>query len=299
MIDSELFIKRSKQFVLTWRDILCRTYGWKYSNEFCMVPDFFSIKPVASCLPLLDHSHFCADSASEYIRRPDFYKARIRVLTPESSENINIGDPVVMRIVINGRSEKEVWKSLSSVCRNRIRKAKNQNYELFQGTRPKLIEDGYQIFMKIMNRHGTPAFPKRLFHEIVTSGLGEMIILYKNKIPVCMLFLILADDIAWVPWCGAVLSEKKGSPNHLTHWQAIETAIAKNLKIFDFGRSDYGGGTYIFKSKWGAKPVPVRTISMVESNPYRYFWASRIWKQLPAVVSRTIGPKLTRYLPDY
>jgi hypothetical protein len=288
------------EFTATWQDILCRTFGWKKQDYFCLVPDLFGIRPVASCLPLLDHSHYDPEEARELLASGKYHKGRVRTLTRDNDKRPEHGQPVLMRLELEGRTVEDISReSLHSVCRNRLRKSRQQNYDLKSGKNESLIADGYKVFLQIMQRHGTPAFPRRLFSHIVAAGLGEMSVVYREGKPVCMLFLVIADNIAWIPWCGAIETEKRGSPNHLTHWAAIETSVARGVKIFDFGRSDFGGGTYFFKAKWGARPVVVEMVSQSNVDPYRFRLAARIWKKLPMPLTKVVGPWLTRRLPDY
>lgn len=300
MITRLVYMRRKPEFIAAWQDILCRTFDWKKQDYFCLVPGLFGTLPVASCLPLLDHSHYQPEEARELLASGKYYKGRIRALTSVTDAKPMHGQPVLMRLGLEGRTVEDIFNgSMQSVCRNRLRKSRKENYELKTGKHESLIDDGYKVFLQIMQRHGTPAFPKSLFSHIVTAGLGEMSVVYREGLPVCMLFLVIDDDIAWIPWCGALEAEKRGSPNHLTHWAAIATSLARGVKVFDFGRSDFGGGTYVFKAKWGASPVVVEMISAVNVDPYRFSLASRVWKKLPMFLTTAAGPWLARHLPDY
>ena len=72
-----------------------------------------------------------------------------------------------------------------------------------------------------------------------------------------------------------------------------------NKKIFDFGRSNYGGTTYKFKSQFGAVPIKIDIIKNKYENIYtKYSYATNIWKKLPKKVVDYIGPILCKYLVD-
>jgi hypothetical protein len=80
---------------------------------------------------------------------------------------------------------------------------------------------------------------------------------------------------------------------------------AAGYQIFDFGRSREGTGPYHFKRHWGFEPeaLPYQYIlqrgsipNLSPSNP-RMRLAIAAWKRLPLAVTKTLGPRLTRYLP--
>ena len=84
------------------------------------------------------------------------------------------------------------------------------------------------------------------------------------------------------------------------YWQAIREAYEAGKTIFDYGRSGYGGGTYEFKTRWGAVPVKIDVLTPRQQEVYsKYKLASVLWKRLPRVAVDTVGPRLCRYLPDF
>jgi hypothetical protein len=46
-------------------------------------------------------------------------------------------------------------------------------------------------------------------------------------------------------------------PNMLLYWEMIRDALARGLRVFDFGRSTPDESTYQFKRQWGAQPAPM------------------------------------------
>ncbi|MEZ5583585.1 MAG: GNAT family N-acetyltransferase [Candidatus Competibacteraceae bacterium] len=58
-----------------------------------------------------------------------------------------------------------------------------------------------------------------------------------------------------IPWASSLRKYNSLSPNMLLYWSVLEFACKKGYRIFDFGRSTPGEGTYRFKEQWGAKPV--------------------------------------------
>ena len=97
--------------------------------------------------------------------------------------------------------------------------------------------------------------------------------------------------------------ELKG--NDFMYWEVMRRAVEKGVKIFDYGRSKIGTGSYSFKKNWGFTPEPifyefylVKSSSVPDINPlnpkYQFFIAA--WKRLPLAVSQWVGPWLSKDL---
>ncbi len=291
------------QFVESWQAVLCEVFNWERKDNFCLVPSLFSLKKTASLLPLLSYTNLKktdAQKCESRILEEGIEDYRIRFLGDNHDFNLKNKIPVVMRLNIDGKSSEDIWaNSMTSYCRNRARKGLKQNYILEKGFSEKLVSDAYLVFQNIMHRLGTPVLPKSLFCALAKEKIAEFYVAYKNNKPVAMLVVVVNNKITWVPWCGAIEEEMPACVNYVTHWQALQDALDRKDSIFDFGRSEYEGGTYRFKKKWGALPVPVAEISNVDSNIYqRYKVMSLIWRRLPCFLVNRLGPEVCRYIPN-
>jgi hypothetical protein len=92
----------------------------------------------------------------------------------------------------------------------------------------------------------------------------------------------------------------------LLYWSVLKYGCQQGYRVFDFGRSTPGEGTFKFKGQWGAKPVPLywyywteRQESLPELNPKnpKYRTAIAIWKRLPVALTKIVGPYISRNLP--
>jgi len=76
-------------------------------------------------------------------------------------------------------------------------------------------------------------------------------------------------------------------------------------KVFDFGRSTPGEGTYKFKEQWVQNRSTLLALRlkngepMPEINPHnpKYELAIKIWQHLPVGLTKLIGPQLVKNLP--
>jgi hypothetical protein len=91
----------------------------------------------------------------------------------------------------------------------------------------------------------------------------------------------------------------------LLYWCLLERSAERHQAVFDFGRSSMDSPTYRFKKQWGATPSPAEwqfylregsVADMRPDNP-KYQRLISIWRRLPLVVTRFIGPRIVRGIP--
>ncbi|WP_256360687.1 GNAT family N-acetyltransferase [Methylomonas koyamae] len=104
---------------------------------------------------------------------------------------------------------------------------------------------------------------------------------------------------------GGVDAARDLKGNDFMYWEVMRRAVEKGCKVFDYGRSKIGTGSYRFKKHWGFEPEPlfyeidlVAAKQIPEINPlnpkYQLFIAA--WKKLPLPVSQWLGPWLAKDL---
>jgi len=102
---------------------------------------------------------------------------------------------------------------------------------------------------------------------------------------------------------GGVHAARALAANDFMYWEVMRRACERGCRIFDFGRSKIGTGSYAFKCNWGFKPTPLvyqfclsRGTSMPNLNPLNPKMARFIalWKRLPLAVANRLGPSIVR-----
>lgn len=221
------------------------------------------------------------------------------MLDPEKGD-FQEGDPVTMRLLLDGREYQRVWdESIHSKCRNQVRKAQKSGLRLEIGTEEALVRDFYRLFLETMERYGTPAFSRELFRLLPAHCRARYFLAYAGERPAAALVMVEDGPIAWVPWAASDPDFKKECPNHLIYSEAIAAAAREGKEVFDFGRSPFGEATYKFKRQWGAEPVGLAILSPKEEDLYaKYGLASALWKRLPSFLTRRLGPVLCKRLAD-
>src|SRR3546814_16305786 len=89
------------------------------------------------------------------------------------------------------------------------------------------------------------------------------------------------------------------------YWAVMRRACESGRRVFDFGRSKVGTGSYAFKMHWGFEPTPLfyenrllRLDDVPAINPLNPKYALLIatWKRLPLAIANALGPLIARAL---
>jgi len=169
------------------------------------------------------------------------------------------------------------------------------------------IDRIYRAYSESVRNLGTPVFSKKYFQTLkdIFADQCEVLTVEHNGLLVAsVMSFYFKDEI--LPYYGGgtdLARELKG--NDFMYWEVMRRAVEKGIKVFDYGRSKIGTGSYSFKKNWGFTPVPifyefylVKSAAMPDINPlnpkYRFFIAA--WKRLPLAVSQWVGPWLSKDL---
>lgn len=169
------------------------------------------------------------------------------------------------------------------------------------------IERIYLAYSESVRNLGTPVFSKKYFQtlkEVFGEQCEVLSVEHNGQLIASVMSFYFKDEI--LPYYGGgtdLARELKG--NDFMYWEVMRRAVERGIKVFDYGRSKIGTGSYSFKKNWGFTPQPlfyefylVKSTSMPDINPlnpkYRFFIAA--WKRLPLAVSQAIGPWLSKDL---
>ena len=169
------------------------------------------------------------------------------------------------------------------------------------------IDAFFPIYAESVRNLGTPVFPRRYFrilHETFGNDCEISIIDHQGQDIAAVMSFYFRDEV--LPYYGGsrpAARDLKG--NDFMYWDLMRRAAERGVRVFDYGRSKQGTGSFSFKKNWGFIPQPlhyeyhlVKAHEMPEVNPnnpkYRYF--IEVWKRLPLPVANAIGPLLARNL---
>jgi FemAB-related protein (PEP-CTERM system-associated) len=201
----------------------------------------------------------------------------------------------------------ENMQHLSTKMRTNVRRALKSGLEVQSGGK-ELLSDFYGVFSLKMRDLGTPVYSRRFFEAIFHHFPGESsicLIRHQGKTVAGGLLTGYKHTIE-ANWSAASPKAMNLRPNMFLFWQMLCTSGANGYRIFDFGRSTVGSGTYEFKQQWNTRVVPLywnhwsvageEAMELNPDNP-RYRAAIWTWQRLPVFFTKWIGPPIARCLP--
>lgn len=204
-------------------------------------------------------------------------------------------------------NEEAQWSNFDAKVRNQVRKAEKNDLKTVIGG-VELLDGFYEVFCRNMRDLGTPVYCRDFFRNVLeefTDTTHIISVLHDGR-TIASALMIRYKETVEVPWASSIRDFRELCPNNLLYWEAIRFAIGSGARIFDFGRSTPGEGTYNFKKQWGAKPVQLywqyllhEGAPLPEINPKnpKYHFAIQAWQKLPLIVTNLLGPHIVRCIP--
>lgn len=200
-----------------------------------------------------------------------------------------------------------LWEGLPSKLRSQVRRARKAGMIVRSGGE-ELLDDFYRLLARNMRDLGTPVHARGVFATFLKAFPDETRICIVSRAgqPMAGGFLYGFREVLEIPWAAADRRYKELSANMLFYGAALEYACRAGYRVFDFGRSTPGSGTYHFKQQWGAEPLPLHWYywcsnggalpEITPQNP-KFRLAIEVWKRLPVSVTRIVGPAIVRNIP--
>lgn len=200
----------------------------------------------------------------------------------------------------------ETFAAIPRKQRRMVRQGIKHGLEARQGW--EALAEFYKIFVVSRRRLGSPPFPRRLF-EAVRDHFGKeaqlLTIWHAGKMVAGVISFFYEDRV--MPYYGAALPEAFSlAVNDFMYWELMRQSCLAGYRVFDFGRSREGSGSYDFKRHWGFEPrllayqyllMNESTIPNISPSNSRLRPFIEAWKRLPLSVTAWLGPTLTRRLP--
>ena len=85
----------------------------------------------------------------------------------------------------------------------------------------------------------------------------------------------------------------------------MKKSCEAGIKVFDYGRSKQGTGSYSFKKNWGFEPRPLhyqyylvkaKQVPNVSPTNPKYRLMVNTWRRLPLVMANAFGPMISSRL---
>ncbi|HEB97830.1 MAG TPA: FemAB family PEP-CTERM system-associated protein [Sedimenticola thiotaurini] len=165
----------------------------------------------------------------------------------------------------------------------------------------------YRVYSESVRNLGTPVFPQRLF-QVLREEFGDacevLMVTHEGRDIAGVMSFYFRDQV--LPYYGGSIALARAlKGNDFMYWELMRRSGERGIRLFDYGRSKEGTGSYSFKKNWGFTPEPlyyenylVEADTIPEINPMnpKYQLFIRAWKRLPLPVANTVGPLLARSL---
>jgi FemAB-related protein (PEP-CTERM system-associated) len=170
------------------------------------------------------------------------------------------------------------------------------------------VDRFFALYADNMHRHGTPPFSKRYF-ERLQRVFGErcevLTVVGPDGRPLSTVMSFYFKDEVLPYYAGDTEAARELAANDFKYWELMRRACERGVRLFDFGRSKRGSGSFAFKKNWGFEPSPLAyeyqllaRKDLPQNNPLnpKYRALIALWRRLPMPVANAVGPLLVRNL---
>ncbi|NMQ28607.1 FemAB family PEP-CTERM system-associated protein [Candidatus Accumulibacter phosphatis] len=166
----------------------------------------------------------------------------------------------------------------------------------------------FALYADNVHRHGTPALPRRYFEilqRVFASDCEALTVVDGNGRALSVVLSFYFRDEVLPYYAGDDVSARQLAANDFKYWELMRRSCERGLKIFDYGRSKQGTGSYSFKKNWGFEPQPLfyeyclySRDSIPQNNPAnaKYQLLIKTWRRLPIGLANWLGPFIVRNL---
>lgn len=191
---------------------------------------------------------------------------------------------------------KDQMSALPGGVRRKIRKAEKNGVIVRQGN-TELLEDFYQVLVRSLHRLGAPCLSKSFFHHMLHTTPATIFVAYFGDKPIGCSFMIGSKGFYENLWFGSLTRYHHLYTTYLLHWTMMQQAIHENGKVYSMGRSTRDGSVYFYKKQYGTLDQPIyRSYSHpAKVNLRNATILANIWKHLPLLVVKTLGPAFAKW----
>lgn len=170
------------------------------------------------------------------------------------------------------------------------------------------VERFFPLYADNSRRHGSPALPKRYFKALLDEFGADceiLTVLAPDGRPLSSVLSFYFRDEVLPYYAGDAPAAREVAANDFKYWELMRRACARGIRVFDYGRSKQGTGSYAFKKNWGFEPTPLhyeyclyQRTEIPQNNPSnaRYQPLIAVWRRLPNALATWLGPYIVRSL---
>jgi len=170
------------------------------------------------------------------------------------------------------------------------------------------VDRFFALFADNVHRHGTPAMPKKYFKALCAEFGADCEVLTVTTAdgqPLSSVMSFYFRDEVLPYYAGDDEAARDLAANDFKYWELMRRACQRGLKVFDYGRSKQGTGSFSFKKNWGFEPTPLhyeyrlyKRDSIPQNNPNnaKYKLLISTWRRMPIGLANWLGPFIVRNL---
>lgn len=170
------------------------------------------------------------------------------------------------------------------------------------------VDRFFSLYADNVHRHGTPAFSKRYFQALQAQFGADCEVLTVTTPegrPLSSVLSFYFRDEVLPYYAGDDEAARNLSGNDFKYWELMRRAAARGVRVFDYGRSKQGTGSFDFKKNWGFEPQPLhyeyclyKREAVPQNNPSnaKYQMVIRAWRRMPRSLVNLLGPHIVRNL---
>jgi FemAB-related protein (PEP-CTERM system-associated) len=166
----------------------------------------------------------------------------------------------------------------------------------------------FALYADNVHRHGTPAMPKKYFDtllQVFGQDCEILTVSAPDGRPLSSVLSFYFRDEILPYYAGDDENARHLAANDFKYWELMRRACERGIKVFDYGRSKRGTGSFAFKKNWGFEPQSLhyeyclyKRDAIPQNNPnnpkYKFFIAA--WRRMPISVANRLGPYIVRNL---
>ncbi len=165
----------------------------------------------------------------------------------------------------------------------------------------------YAMYSESVRNLGTPVLSKKYYQALldVFGDKCSVLTILNEGQPVSSVLNFYFKDQVLPFYGGGPAIARSCKANDFMYWELMRLSVQQGIKVFDFGRSKNGAGSYRFKKHWGFEPEPlhyrfqlVKAANVPDLSPMnpKYQLAIKMWQKLPLSVTHVIGPMIAKNL---
>ena len=170
------------------------------------------------------------------------------------------------------------------------------------------VDRFFTLYADNVHRHGTPAMPKKYFKALLAEFGADCEVLTVtapdgHPLSSVLSFYFRGEVLPY--YAGDDETARDLAANDFKYWELMRRSCERGLKVFDYGRSKRGTGSYAFKKNWGFEPRPLhyeyrlyKRDAIPQNNPSnaKYNLLIAAWRRLPVELANWLGPFVVRNL---